>query len=159
MKPLNQFADETSESSLHLQVDAENLSRIALQGEDGLFQVPLLALCLLVVARERKGELPTADVAVWTGATLTRHFARDESSRRKLDWSLQHRKRTADTLVFLENLEFIVVNEVPNRRVSCTTSGLAFAAKLMRQTDEVGTLVRGLLRSYTAVEHRGLGSL
>jgi hypothetical protein len=159
VKPLNQFVDETKNSSLRLQIDAESLSRIALQSDDGLFQVPLLAICVLVVARARCGELPTADISVWTGATLTRHFSRDEPSRRKLDWSLQHRKRAADALVFLENIEFVVVNEAPNRRVSCTTAGLAFVAKMMRQTDEVGMLVRGLLRSYTAVEHRGLGSL
>lgn len=159
MKPLNQFVDETKESSLRLEVDAASLNRIARQGDDGLFQVPLLAICVLVVAKARRGELPTADVSAWTGATLTRHFSRDESSRRKLDWSLQHRKRVADALVFLENIEFIVLNEVPSRRISCTTSGLEFVAGLMRQPDEVGMLVRGLLRSYTAVEHRGLGSL
>lgn len=159
MKALNQFGDETKGRSLHLQVNADRLSRVALQADNGLFQVPLLAICVLVVARARREGLPTADVAVWTGATLTRHFSRDESSRLNLDWSLQHRKRTADALVFLENLEFIAMNEVPNRRITCTTAGLAFAAKLMRQPDEVGMLARGLLRSYTAVEHRGLGSL
>lgn len=159
MKPLDQFVDETKQSSLRLQVNTESLNRIALQPDDGLFQVPLLAICVLVVARARRGGLQTADIAVWTGATLTRHFSRDELSRRRLDWSLHHRKRAADALVFLENLEFIIVKEVPNRCITCTTAGLAFVAKLIRQTDQVGMLARGLLRSYTAVEHRGLGSL
>ncbi len=156
MKRLDEFSDEAREAGVHLRIDPEQLDRAARAGGGGLFHVPLLALCILVVARAKKGELATADLVAWTGATLSRYFSGIQAARRKLEWSLQHRRRCADALVFLENVRLINVQETPHRTVHCSHQGLDFARKLLRQPDEVGVLVRGLDRSYRAVELKGL---
>jgi hypothetical protein len=49
-----------------------------------------------------------------------------------------------------------VVHETPRRAVRCTVAGLDFVRKLLRQTDEIGVLARGLDRAHRAVEHHGL---
>ena len=156
MKSLDQFTEEARKASLHLRVDPEHLSRVARMGSDGLFHVPVLALCILIVARGKNGALATADLAAWTGATLGRHFSSIEAAHRKLEWSLQHRRRCADALVFLENVKLVVVQETPGRSVRCTPDGLAFVGSLLRRVDEIGLFCRGLDRSYRAVEHHGL---
>ncbi len=156
MKRLDQFTEDARKAGLHLRVDSEHLDRVARLGNEGLFHVPLLALCILIVARAKKGTLATADLAAWTGATLGRHFSSIEAAHRKLEWSLQHRRRCADALVFLENVQLVVVEEKPHRCVRCTDKGLEFVRSVLGRADEVGFVSRGLIRAYRAVEHHGL---
>jgi hypothetical protein len=63
MKPLEQFAIQAREAGLHLRIDVQHLDRVARLGGEGLFHVPLLALCILLVAHGKRGELSTADLA------------------------------------------------------------------------------------------------
>lgn len=156
MARLDDFADALRNANVHLQVNSENLDRAARSGGASLFHIPLLALCILVIARKKQGEFLTADLAAWSGATLSRHFSGIEAARRKLEWSIEHRRRCADALVFLENIELVTVQETPHRSVRCTDKGLDFIRKLFPLQDEVGVLARGLDRSYRAVEKRGL---
>jgi hypothetical protein len=156
LKPLNEFASQARDAGLHLRIDAEHLDRVARLGNEGLFHVPLLALCILIVGQGKKGDLCTADLAAWTGATLGNHFSGIGAARRKLEWSLQHRRRCADALVFLENVGLVRVIEGAARSVRCTDTGYEFVRKLLHQADETGVFCRGLERSYRAVEHHGL---
>src|ERR1039458_3213785 len=114
MKSLDQFTEEARRAQLRLHVDPDHLNRVARLSSDGLFHVPLLALCILVVARAKKGSLATADLAAWTGATLGRHFSGIEAAHRKLEWSFQHRRRCADALVFLENVQLLTTEQAPS---------------------------------------------
>lgn len=156
MKRLDEFAAEARKAGVHLTVNAEHLDRVARLGTDGLFHIPLLALCMLIVAREKKGAFATADLAAWVGATLGQHFSGIHAARRKLEWSLPHRRRCADALVFLENVQLVVVQEAPYRCVRCTAAGLEFIRKVLQSSDEIGVFCRGLIRSYRRVEHHGL---
>lgn len=159
MKRLDEFSEEARKAQLHLQIDSDKLDQALLFGTDGVFHVPLLALCILIIARSKKVDLWTADLAAWTGATLGRHFAGSPGTQRKLEWSLQHRKRCADALVFLENVQLVSVQETPQRTVRCTARGLEFVRTILRRTDEVGVLLRGLDRSHREVEHHGFDLL
>lgn len=156
MRRLDEFAEEARKVGLQLRVDTDHLDRVARLASDGLFHVPLLAFCILVITRARKGGLETADLAAWTGAALGHHFSSIQAAHRKLEWSIQHRKRCADALVFLENVALVIVEEKPSRTVRCTTGGLDVVRKLLRRPDEVGVLARGLDRAHRAVEHHGL---
>jgi hypothetical protein len=159
MKPLDELASQAREIGLHLRVNAEHLDRVARMGAVGLFHVPLLALCILIVSHGKKGELSTSDLASWTGATLGHYFSGIEAARRRLEWSLAHRRRCADALVFLENLSLIDINQGQARTLKCSQTGNEFLRKLFDQGDETGVLCRGLERSYRAVEHHGLSLL
>jgi len=156
VKPLNEFAIRARDSGLHLHIDAQHLDRVARLGNEGLFHVPLLALCILIVSQGKKGELCTADLAAWTGATLGNHFSGIDAARRKLEWSIQHRRRCADALVFLENVGLVTITQGQDRSVRCTDTGYTFVRKLLQQADETGVFCRSLERSYRAVEHHGL---
>ena len=156
MKPLDDFAEALRNANVHLQINSDKLDHAAQTEGTGLFHIPLLALCILIVSRKKQGEFSTSDLAAWTGATLSRHFSGIQAARRKLEWSIEHRRRCADALVFLENIELVTVEETPHRAVRCTDRGLDFIRHLLPLQDEVGLLVRGLDRSYRAVEARGL---
>lgn len=156
MKPLDEFAIEARAAGLHLRIDPKHLDRVARLGNEGLFHVPLLALCILIVSHGKKGELCTADLAAWTGATLGNHFSGIQAARRKLEWSLQHRRRCADALMFLENAGLVTVSEAHMRTVRCTEAGYELVRKLLHLGAETGAFCRSLERSYRIVEHHGL---
>ena len=156
MSKLDEFSAAVGDATFRLRIDSENLDRIARAGGAGLFHIPLLALCILVMARHKHASLPTADLAAWTGATLSSFFSGAHGARRKLEWSLEHRRRCADALVFLENVNLVSVQEVPARVVQCTEKGTECVRRLLHEPDEVGTLIRGIDRAHRAVQHRGL---
>lgn len=157
MKSLAQFAEDARNAGIQLKVDSERLDHIVRGGDDdGFFHVPLLAMCILIVARERTGALFTADVGTWVGATLTRHFFRKSSSNAKLAWSLPHRRRCAEALVFLEDIQLISVQGATERSLKLTPKGTETLRTFLRRPDEIGSLCQGLIKSYRIVEHHGL---
>jgi hypothetical protein len=139
MKSLEDFVVDARVKQLRLQVKPEHLDRAARSSHEGLFHIPLLAVCILVVARRLKPHLRTSELASWTGATLGHHFYGAQAARRKLEWSIQHRRRCADALLFLENIQLARVEETPERHVVCTQAGLDFLAQRARKPDEIGT--------------------
>jgi hypothetical protein len=150
---------ETRGLDIRLRVSAEHLDRAARLSADGMFHIPLLALCMLVVAQSQRGALPTSDLAAWTGATLGRHFSNIQAAHRRLEWSLAHRRRCAEALVFLENVGLVTVNGTSTRQVRCEARGTEMLSDLVKRGDEAGLLVSGLRRAYAAVEHHGLDLL
>lgn len=156
LTPLEKFAISAQEAGVRLQVSQEQITRAARGSGDDLFHVPLIALCILVVARAKRGTFITADLAAWTGATLVQHFTAMQAQQQKLEWSLQHRRRCADALVFVESLGLVSVVQGTDRGVRCSASGFALIGKLLREENDTGFLVRGLERAHRVVQHRGL---
>ena len=156
MKSLNEIATEATEANVRLQINTDALTRVSSATVDGLFHTPLLALTILMIARERKSGLPTTDIATWTLATLVKHFDALRLARGRLQWSVLLRRRCADALVFLENIGLASVHEVPSRTVHITANGRDFIGKASRTADELGVLVRQLARAHHAVEQGGL---
>lgn len=66
MKPLDDFAEALRNANVHLQINSDKLDHAARTGGTGLFHIPLLALCILIVARKKQGTFSTADLAAWT---------------------------------------------------------------------------------------------
>jgi hypothetical protein len=159
MRGFDEFAQEAQRIDLRLRVNPERLDEIAKVSGEGLFHVPILALSILLIARARKKSFATADVAVWTAATLSRHFSRLAGVRSKMEWSVPHRKRCAEALMFLEGAQLIRVEDVSPRYVECTPIGVTFVRDLLARSDEIGFLTKRLERSYRGVEHHGIGLL
>ncbi len=156
MRTIAELAARAREVDVHLQVDSERLERVMKTPDEILFQVPLLALTLLVIARATKGELRTADMTTWACATLVWHFRGIRDARRRMDWSLALRRRCADALVFLEARGLAAVRETPERRIAASAQGLAFLRTSRKEATELGTLVRALDRAHRAAEQAGL---
>jgi hypothetical protein len=153
---LTEIAAEATRTQVRLEIDPEGLARASSSAVDGLFHTPLLALTILVIARARRGGLPTSDLATWTLATLVKHFESLRLARARIQWSVLLRRRCADALVFLENVSLAGVHTAPQRTVQVTVQGRDLIGKLSRAADEAGALVRQLERAHRAVEQSGL---
>jgi len=156
MKSLSEIASEATKANVRLSVNTNALARVSGATIDGLFQTPLLALTILVVARDRRSGLPTTDLATWTLGTLVKHFEALRIARGRIQWSGLLRRRCADALVFLENVGLASVRETPFRTVHISANGRAFVLNLIRGAGEEGVLVRQLHRAHRAVQQGGL---
>lgn len=156
MRTLDQIAAEATDANVRLQLDTDALARAAGASVDGLFHTPLLALTILITARARKSGLPTSDMATWTLGILAKHFEALRLARARIQWSVLLRRRCADALVFLENIELAGVHESPARVIHITVKGRDFIGKLSRGASEAGVLVRQLERAHRAIEQGGL---
>jgi len=156
MTTLEQFVSSAETVKLRLSVDGHALTALNRTRDDSFFQSPILSLCTVVVAKGRNGDLKTADVPTWVGATLTNYFDGSAVIRRQLDWSLDYRRRCADALVFLENLELVKIPGDGIRSIQCTERGQRFLRDALREANEAGVLVRGLTKAFRIVEYHGL---
>lgn len=88
---------------------------------EALFQLPLLAMTILVMAKSMsKPQLP--EVGQLVGECLERTVAGFKGSSQDIGWSGNLRIRTIKALTFLESTGQVVV-EVGSRRISATDLG------------------------------------
>jgi hypothetical protein len=73
MKTLNELVLAASDAELHIKVDSDRLNSVVRRRDEGLYHIPLVSICALIVAKNKADGLLTADIAVWVGATLARH--------------------------------------------------------------------------------------
>ena len=156
MSTLDEFIATAESHKIRLHANKEGLKEIASRHDDAFFQSPLLSLCLAIIANERAGKLTTADVPVWVGATLAKHFDDSTVVRMQLEWSIQYRQRCADSIVFLENLGLIDISGETARSIACTSRGHSFVRKVLGQEDEIGILSRSLMKAFRVVDYQGL---
>jgi hypothetical protein len=156
MITLDQFIASAEEADLRLTVDRDGLQALSRPRDDAFFQAPLLSFCVVVIAKGRAGELRTSDVPNWVGSTLTKHFDNSAAIRRQLEWSLDYRRRCADAIVFLENVDLVSVSGEVSRTIRCTEAGNKFLRDALKQPDEIGILARALTKAHRIVEHHGL---
>jgi hypothetical protein len=155
MKTLNELVLAASDAELHIKVDSDRLNSVVRRRDEGLYHIPLVSICALIVAKNKADGLLTADIAVWVGATLARHFAKSKDIYRRNEWSFEYRRRCADAIIFLENVGLVHVTE-PRREIICTDAGKVFLRDVVRQTNEIGILARELTRAFSAAEQHGL---
>jgi hypothetical protein len=155
MKTLDEVLAAANNADLRIRVNSDRLTRVARRRDEGLYHIPLVSICALIIARNKTGSLQTADIALWVGATLARHFAKSNEIYRRNEWSFEYRRRCADAIIFLENVGLVQVIE-PNREISCTDAGKVFLRDVGRQTNDIGVLARELTRAFTAAEQQGL---
>lgn len=156
MIAIDQFVKEVEAADIRIATDNAGLEALRPTRDDAFFQTPLLSLCLVVIAKDKDGQLDTANVPTWVGATLTKHFDDSSAIRKQLEWSLDYRRRCADCTVFLENVGLITTALGPVRRIRCTDRGSRFVREALKKADEIGMLTRALLKAHRIVEHHGL---
>jgi hypothetical protein len=156
VRDLETFAKQAEQANIRLMVNEAGLDAAARRSDEALFHVPLLALCILVVAHGKTDALRVPDLSVWVSATLASHFSGIKDAGPRLKWSIPLRRRCADALVFLEIVGLVVVDQGHGRTVRVSGDGAAFLRKQRVRTDEVGVLVRGLDRSHHGVLQTGL---
>jgi hypothetical protein len=119
---------------------------------DALFYMPLLALTVMVIARRT----PFRTVALGRSVAmlLVEHFVALRQSPHGLETSITLRRRCADALAFLESAGLAMVSEDRERTITLTQAGKKHIDGCMRDTSDLGLLMRHLRITQERVKAR-----
>ena len=159
MNPLDEIEEMAVKETFTLRVDTNLILNASGPTGGSIFQIPLLGLTILTIARRSTNDLATTELTRWTIATLLRQYQTLRISGRRIAWSVIFRKHCAEAILFLEQTGLIEVLEVPTRQIRATNAGTSFLRSLRNRSDEIGLLARGLDHSATAALQGGMDLL
>ena len=139
---VDEFLASVQNPDITIPLAEDGRVRLAPEAVDALFYMPLLALSILVTARKRP--FRTIHLGRIVSGALTDLFVALRRSPHGLETSLTLRRRCADALAFLESAHLVSISEDENRTVTLTASGRAHLDRSLRDTTDLGLLVRRL---------------
>ena len=159
MNHLEDMERMAADGSLRLRVNPDRLKRGPVPARDSIFQVPLLGLTILSLARNSQDPIATVELTRWTLAALARQYPTIRISGKRMAWSVTLRKHCAEAILFLERIGLVEVQESPTRNIKTTKEGVAFLRNLRNRGEESGFLARSLDHSASAALQGGLDLL
>jgi hypothetical protein len=139
---VDEFLASVDNPTLRIALSDDGRGRSAPETLDALFYMPLLALTILVSARKRS--FRTMYMGRIVSSVLTDLFIALRRSTEGLETSLTLRRRCAEALAFLESAQLVTVSDDDKRFVVLTESGNSHLARSLRDTTDLGLLMRRL---------------
>jgi hypothetical protein len=151
---LEEFIESTSGSEVRLKVErATAIRQGAPETADALFHLPLIALAIMVIARQT----PFSTMALGRSVAMLlveRFYALRRRSAHLLETSITLRRRCAEALAFLEAASLVQVSQDRKRSVSLTPQGKTHLDRGGRESSDLGLLIRQLRTSQERVTAR-----
>ncbi|MCS0608392.1 hypothetical protein NX773_09485 [Massilia solisilvae] len=134
MMKFDEFFDRVDQSKLTLPARPE-VQTMHLLGNEALFQLPLIALIILLMAKDRR-KPKIAEIGQLVGESIEASLIGFKGSSQHLGWSANLRVRTVKALNFLELTNLV---EIPNRkaRIAITEMGKRVIGKALENDDDL----------------------
>lgn len=143
---LNQFFDEAERLDLRVDVGAQGMPFAHALSNEALFQLPLLAMAILAMAKSRsKPRLP--EVGQLVGECLERTVVGFKGSSQDIGWSANLRIRTIKALTFLEAAALADI-DVHSKEVAATALGREVYARAMKEETPLSLSLQIIEMSY-----------
>lgn len=139
---VDDFLTSVQDPTLRITLADDRRVRLAPESVDALFHMPLLALSILVRARKRP--FRTIHLGRIVSNALTDLFVALRRSPHGLETSLTLRRRCSDALAFLESARLVSITEDESRIITLTEAGRTHLDRSLRDTTDLGLLVRRL---------------
>jgi hypothetical protein len=139
---VDEFLASVEKPDLKIPLADDGRVRLAPETVDALFYMPLLALAILVTARKRA--FRTMHLGRIISSALTDLFIALRRSPHGLETSLTLRRRCAEALAFLESARLVSISADENRVITLTDTGRSHLDRSLRDTTDLGLLVRRL---------------
>lgn len=140
------FFDQIERSDLRVSFDhAVNCSHHLLDNE-ALFQLPLISLIVLLMAKDRR-KPRVAEIGRMVGESLEASMSGFKGSAQHIGWSANLRVRTVKAMTFLEHTQLI---EIHNRkgRIEITDLGKKVINRALSRDDNLSYNLTKIARSY-----------
>lgn len=140
------FFDQIEQSNVRVNFDhSVNYSRHLLDNE-ALFQLPLISLIVLLMAKDRR-KPRVAEIGQMVGESLETSMSGFKGSAQHIGWSANLRVRTVKAMTFLEHTKLI---EIHNRkgRIEITDLGKKVINKALNRDDDLSYNLARIARSY-----------
>jgi hypothetical protein len=140
------FFDQIEQSDLRVSFDhSVNCSRHLLDNE-ALFQLPLISLIVLLMAKDRR-KPKVAEIGRMVGESLEASMSGFKGSAQHIGWSANLRVRTVKAMTFLEHTQLI---DIHNRkgRIEITDLGKKVINRALSRDDNLSYNLTKIARSY-----------
>jgi predicted transcriptional regulator len=141
-----EFFQEAEERNVRIAGDDGQPHKALLLSNEALFQLPLLAMAVLVISRGNRK--PKQDqLGQLVGECLERSLAGFKGSSQHIGWSANLRIRTVKALTFLE-MAGLVVPVTTSRTFSITDRGKEILSAAMDSDSHLARTLRVIERNY-----------
>lgn len=140
------FFNQLEESELRVDLEHSVDDRIQLLDNEALFQLPLISLIVLLMAKDRRKPF-VSEIGQMVGESIEASMPGFKGSSQHLGWSANLRVRTVKALSFLEYGDMI---EIPNRkgRIKVTNLGKKVINSALQKDDNLSYNLSVIARSY-----------
>jgi hypothetical protein len=128
----------------------DKLTRPRLLSNEALFQIPLISLVLLVMAKDRR-KPRVAELGQLVGETIEASVYGFKGSAQLVGWSANLRMRTVKALNFLELAGLVVVDNRKGK-INVTDLGKRTVEKALSRDDELSQTLIEIRRSYRHIK-------
>lgn len=140
------FFNQVEESKLTIKVDNRLTIKSHLLNNEALFQLPLISLIILLMAKDRRKPL-VAEVGQLVGESIESSMPGFKGSSQHIGWSANLRVRTVKALSFLEHARLIEINNRKGR-IKVTDLGKKVINLALEKDDNLAYNLTQIARSY-----------
>ena len=140
------FFDQIQDSNISVDFGYMGRSSEHLLNNEALFQLPLICLIVLLMAKDRR-KPRVAEIGQLVGESLESSLPSFKGSAQHLGWSANLRVRTVKAMSFLEHAQLIII---PNRkgRVEISALGKKVINRALNADSDLSYSLSVLARSY-----------
>jgi len=140
------FFDQLYKSDAEIKLDKETSAKTHLLNNEALFQLPLISLIILLMAKDkRKPRIP--EIGQLVGECIEDSMPGFKGSAQHIGWSANLRMRTVKALSFLESANLVVIDSRKGR-IRISDSGKKVIQFAMKKDDNLSYNLAEVVRSY-----------
>jgi predicted transcriptional regulator len=140
------FFEKISLSERNIKFDHNELNKSHLLNNEALFQLPLISLIILLMAKDRRKPC-VSEIGQLVGESIETSMSGFKGSAQHIGWSANLRVRTVKAISFLENAQLI---EIPNNKgkVKITELGKKVINRALNQDDILAYNLAEISKAY-----------
>lgn len=140
------FFNQVEQSNLTICFDNPLISHEHLLNNEALFQLPLISLIILLMAKDRRKPL-VSEIGQLVGESIEDSLIGFKGSSQHLGWSANLRVRTVKALSFLEHTQLVTVFNRQGR-INITPLGKKVVMQALGEENELAFNLALIARSY-----------
>jgi hypothetical protein len=140
-----EFFSSVQESNVVLNIDSD-FSTARLLNNEALFQLPLIALIILLMAKDRR-KPRISEIGQLVGESIEASMPGFKGSSQNIGWSANLRIRTVKAIGFLELANLVVVDNLKSR-IKITDLGKKVIERALGRNDDLSLGLVHAARAY-----------
>lgn len=140
------FFEKVKESKAIIEIDQESANESNVLNNEALFQLPLISLIVLLLAKDRRKPF-VSEIGQLVGESIEDSMYGFKGSSQHIGWSANLRVRTVKAISFLEQANLIII-ENRKGRVQITDLGRKVINHAINKDDNLAWNLTKISRSY-----------
>jgi len=142
----DKFFNQMAQSKVEIAFDRTLSEKSHLLNNEALFQLPLISLIVLLMAKDRR-KPRVSEIGQLVGESIESSMSGFKGSAQHVGWSANLRVRTVKAVSFLELSKLVEINNRKGR-IKITTLGKKVINKAMSEDDDLAYNLAEISRSY-----------